>query len=125
MAAKFDVSADVVVFRAKTGRGMVRLGGQQWNLQDVLGKPICLEGDCSCPSDSAGASHDWLQGTKGLMLVGLSGHTDGVDVIIEGFDVKTTCDFPPLEFQPEFPCWCPPGPLGAADLIAERPRFSF
>jgi hypothetical protein len=124
VAAKFDVSSDVVVLEGKTGRGMVRMAnGTQWTLQDVLGKPICLEGTCSCPSGSAGAAHDWLQGSKGVMLVGLSGHTDGVDVIIEGFDVKTTCDFPPFEFQPEQPCWCPPGPLGAVELIALRPRY--
>ena len=121
VAAKFDVSADVVVLQGKTARGMVRLAdGTQWNLQEVLGKPICLEGTCSCPSGSAGAAHEWLKGTKGIMLVGLSGHTDGADVIVEGFDVKTTCDFPPFEFQPEFPCWCPPGPLGSIDLIAMR-----
>jgi hypothetical protein len=122
-ATKFDVSADVVVLKARTGRGMVRLAdGTQWNLQDVLGRPICLEGTCSCPSGSAGAAHDWLKGSKGLMLVGISGHTDGVDVYVDGYDVQTTCDFPPFEFQPEFPCWCPPGPLGAVDVIAERPR---
>ena len=126
VAAKFDVSSDVVVLQGKTARGMVRLAdGTQWNLQDVLGKPICLEGTCSCPSGSAGAAHDWLKGTKGIMLVGLSGHTDGADVIVEGFDVKTTCDFPPLEFQPEFPCWCPPGPLGSTELIALRSRPIF
>ena len=56
VAAKFDVSSDVVVLEGKTGRGMVRMAnGTQWNLQDVLGKPICLEGTCSCPSGSAGA----------------------------------------------------------------------
>jgi hypothetical protein len=126
VAAKFDVAADVVVLQGKTARGMVRMAdGTQWDLQEVLGRPICLQGTCSCPNGSPGVDHDWLKGSKGVMLVGLSGHTDGADIIVEGFDVKTTCDFPPLEFQPEFPCWCPPGPLGASHLVAERPRWLY
>jgi hypothetical protein len=126
VAARFDVSADVVVLQGKTARGMVRLAdGTQWNLQEVLGKPICLEGTCSCPNGSPGVDHQWLKGSKGLMLVGLSGHTDGADIIVEGFDVKMTCDFPPFEFQPEFPCWCPPSPLGASHPVADRPRWLF
>jgi hypothetical protein len=58
-------------------------------------------------------------------MVGVSGHTDGATVEVAGYDVKTTCDFPPFEFQPEQPCWCPPGPLGASGLIADRPRLRF
>ena len=125
-AARFDVSADVIVLKGKTARGMVRFAdGTQWALQEVLGKPICLEGTCSCPSGSAGAAHDWQKGSKGLLLVGISGHTDGAHVIVEGYDVKTTCDLPPFDFQPEEPCWCPPGPLGATGPIADRPRQTF
>jgi hypothetical protein len=47
------------------------------------------------------------------MLLGFTGHTDGVEVWIQGYSVETACVQAPEDFKPEEPCWCPPGPLGA------------
>jgi hypothetical protein len=122
-AAKLDVRSDVIVFEGRDSRGMVRFeDGSQWSLKDILGKPVCLKADaCACPAGSAG--HAWMTASKGQVLLGLSGHTDGAHVVIDGFDVDETCEHPPQDFRPEEPCWCPPGALGLVGPSSPRSAF--
>jgi hypothetical protein len=114
-ASRLDVQSDVVVLKGRSSRGLVRFAdGSQHALKDVLGKPFCTKpGGCSCSAGSPGARHTWMSAPKGEMLIGVSGHTDGAHVFVEGYDVDPACDQSPDDFRPAEPCWCPPGPLGS------------
>jgi len=126
-AVKLDVQADSLVIEEvldspDVAHGLVRFAdGKQMALEEAVGKPFCTEpGGCSCPTDSPGAGHAWQQTSKGPSLLGLAGHTDGIDVWIQGFSVDTTCAQAPEDFVPAEPCWCPPGPLGSLDVAPPR-----
>jgi hypothetical protein len=115
-----DLHADSLVIEEVVGgpgtvHGLVRLpDGRQLSLEEAVGKPFCTKpGGCACPSGSAGEAHAWESTSPGEMLLGFTGHTDGVEVWIQGYSVETACVQAPEDFKPEEPCWCPPGPLGA------------
>jgi hypothetical protein len=118
-AYKINVEADTFVIEELFAHpdavhGLVHLpDGRQMRLEDAVGKPFCTKpGGCGCPSDSAGASHAWESTSPGEMLLGLTGHTDGVELQIEGWSNETTCAQAPEDFIPIEPCWCALGPPG-------------
>jgi hypothetical protein len=115
VAVRITVEAEAFVIGGPPARGLVRFAdGTQLPLAEVVSSPICTKaGGCTCPSGSPGASHQWIRASTGPVLPGISGHTDGVELLrIVGHDVASACSHEPGDFQPEGPCWCPPGPLG-------------
>lgn len=105
---KLDMQAQTVTFIAPAARGKVRFSdGSEQNMADILGRPICTSGSCECPEGSYGAAHSFVPGSSGLAMVGLTGHTDGIELTIQGYSLDLTCQLAPEDFQPPEPCMCP------------------
>ena len=117
MVARIAVGADAFVIVGRPARGLVRFADESAvPLAELLGQPVCtLPGGCACPTGSPGSRHTWRSAPKGDVLLGLSGHTDGVELAIDGYSVEVACAQAPEDFQTPEPCWCPPGPLGRLD----------
>lgn len=112
---ELEISADVVVFGSLTGRGLIRFSdGTQFPIADILNEPFCTKpGGCTCPSDSNGADHQFRSTPKGRTMIGLSGHIDGIEImLIDGMTADTACAQAPEDFVPQGPCYCAPGPGG-------------
>jgi hypothetical protein len=112
---ELDIGTDVVVFESLTGRGLIRFAdGTQFAIADILNEPFCTKpGGCTCPSGSNGADHQFRSAAKGRTMIGLSGHIDGIEImLVDGLTADTACAHAPEDFVPPEPCYCPPGPLG-------------
>jgi len=129
-AYRIDVQADSFVIAElfadpEVVHGLIHTpDGRQMTLEEAVGKPFCTKpGGCDCPSGSAAAAHAWESTTPGELLLGVTGHTNGVELTISGYSNDVACAQAPEDFVPTEPCYCAPGPLGMTD--PERPVTAF
>ena len=83
--------------------GLVSLPDQnELTISETSGTPICtLPGGCTCPPGSPGEGIEFLQTTKGAMLVGIAGHTTGSFVTVSGKSRDEFCAGPGVLAGPE------------------------
>jgi hypothetical protein len=107
-AIKLNVTSEVFAFVGPSGRGMVRFSdGTTQTLQAALGQPFCIKaGGCACPQDSPGSAFSFQTVAPGEVWVGFTGHTDGLDIDIEGFNMPDACKKSPGDLHVPEPCYC-------------------
>jgi hypothetical protein len=121
-AIKLNVTSDVFAFVGPSGRGMVRFSdGNAVALQSALGQPYCIKaGGCACPDGSPGSEFAFQTVASGEVWVGFTGHTDGLDIDIEGFNLPDACEKSPQDLHVPEPCYCGGSIDGSEPAIVRR-----